>query len=133
MKNTENEVCEVPTTPNLDWILHQLANDHGIERDKSEIYWMVYANAGRCKFTALDMIDEIANDPIVLFCFAQSVVADQPTESFSFGRHVQRDGLCVGIDIFRCRLSRRHDDKRLAAIVGKNSNLFKTLNGDKQR
>lgn len=78
-KSTAKDAYEIPTTPNLDWILHQLANEHGLEREKPEIYWRIYADAGRCRFTALDMIDELANEPIVLSCFAQSVAADQPT------------------------------------------------------
>ena len=73
-----NQLLEVPTTNDLSWLQHQLKNVHGLEREKEEIWFAVFNDAGRDRNLAEQMVDSLNHDQGSLKQFALSLQYTSP-------------------------------------------------------
>ena len=64
---------KLPYTNDIQFVCYLLANEFGIERSENDVWWAIYADAGRNQDIAERMLVELSNNKLALTSFAQSL------------------------------------------------------------
>ena len=64
-------------TNDIQFVCYLLANEFGIERSENDVWWAIYADAGRNQDIAERMLGELSNNRVALASFAQSLQANR--------------------------------------------------------
>ena len=87
---------KLPYTNDNQFVCYLLANEFGVERSENDVWWAIYADAGRNQDIAERMLVELSNNKVALANFAQSLSVNR----------VMR---------FHCQPSKRQKQQLLAA------------------
>ena len=68
---------KLPYTNDIQFVCYLLANEFGIERSENDVWWAIYADAGRNQDIAERMLVELSNNKVALASFAQSLRANR--------------------------------------------------------
>ena len=68
---------KLPYTNDIQFVCYLLTNEFGIERSENDVWWAIYADAGRNQDIAERMLVELSNNKVALASFAQSLNANR--------------------------------------------------------